>query len=216
MRMMSRFATLALTAAILFAVSACDDDPLEEVIPAESKLVEDLAADPTTGRDPVTGAPIATGRYTLYSLETGMVISSATAHSPDDSASAKWDIGFRGTDIIVNGGSNGPGDGGIIVQSGIFEELAEAPKDGYVTEVPGGSGNGWYNYAGPPSHVISPVPGRFLIIRTGTAKYAKVKILNYYEGAPDYSDPGFNAFDEQDRHYTFEYVYQPDGMFDAE
>ena len=36
-------------------------------------------------------------------------------------------------------------------------------------------------------------------------KYAKVEILSYYQGAPDSPD----AFTDQSRYYTFNYVYQP-------
>ncbi|MAK01773.1 MAG: hypothetical protein CMC17_04480, partial [Flavobacteriaceae bacterium] len=41
--------------------------------------------------------------------------------------------------------------------------------------------------------------------RTRDGKFAKVEILSYYLGAPENPD----AFADQSRYYTFNYVYQP-------
>ena len=68
-----------------------------------------------------------------------------------------------------------------------------------------GSGNGWYTYAGPPTFLITPTAGRILVFKTADGKFAKVEILSYYEGAPENPD----AFTDQSRYYTFNYVYQP-------
>jgi hypothetical protein len=200
--------------ALLFSVAACDSDSSDEDnFTGEATLVEDIAADPATGRDPVTGQPVGTtGHFTLFALKDNRVVSSGASFSAADSASANWDIGFRGTTIIVNGGTSGPGDGGVIVRDGIFEDLADAPATGYAVDsdqgygVPSGSGNGWYNY-NPAAMVLSPIPGRFLVVRTADGKYAKVRIISYYQGAPDPVAP----FSDLERYYTFEYVYQPDG-----
>tara|TARA_Y100000385_G_C12520504_1_gene395184 strand:- start:13 stop:246 length:234 start_codon:yes stop_codon:yes gene_type:complete len=63
-----------------------------------------------------------------------------------------------------------------------------------------GSGNGWYTYTGPPEHLILPIPGKTLVIRTRDLKYAKVEILSYYKDLDD-SVAG-NA-----RYYNFNYLY---------
>jgi hypothetical protein len=210
----SRFLHSALALVFGLGFAACDSDSSEEdTFTGDATLVEDVAADPATGRDPVTGQPVGTtGHFTLFSFADNQIVSSGANFSASDSASANWDIGFRGTTIIINGGTSGPGDGGVIVREGIFEDLADAPTTGYAVDsasgygVPSGSGNGWYNY-NPAAMVLSPIPGRFLIVRTADGKYAKVRILNYYQGNPDPVDP----FTDLERFYTFEYVYQPDG-----
>ena len=210
----TRFFHAILAIAILAAFPACDSDSVsEDDFTGEATLVEDVPADPATGRDPVTGQPVGTtGHFTLFSLSDNAIVTSGASFSAADSNSTQWDIGFRGTTIIVNGGTSGPGNAGVIVREGIFEDLADAPETGYEVDdaqgyaIPTGSGSGWYNY-NPAAMVLSPIPGRFLVIRTADGRYAKVRILSYYQGNPDPVDP----FSDQERYYTFEFVFQPDG-----
>ncbi len=83
------------------------------------------------------------------------------------------------------------------------ENLVQDSTSSYA--IPSGSGNGWYTYAGPPTHLINPTPGKILVIKTHDGKYAKVEILSYYKDAPDAPD----AFVNESRYFTFNYVYQP-------
>lgn len=78
------------------------------------------------------------------------------------------------------------------------ESLEQDSVNGYVL-------SNWYTYAGPPTHLISPTAGKILVIRTHDRKYSKVEILSYYKDAPDIPD----AFVDEERYYTFNYVYQP-------
>jgi len=213
------FLLLSLTLVLLLA--ACDSsEPLDETTPVEAVRVEDLPADPTTP-DPQTGRPVGTGRYTFFSLRTGKIVLRYDEPDRSDSASTAWDLAFQGTNILINGGTSGPGQGGAVVVEVPFEEVAEAPADDQfrvdgVDECPNGvkraicpgSGNGWYNY-NPTTNIITPIPGRTIVVRTADGRYAKVRILSYYKGAPDPGaiDPGVNP----SRYYTFEYVFQPDG-----
>lgn len=190
---------------LIGVLAACDNaDPIDVPDPIVADVVEDLPADPIVGFDPTTGQPVGTGRFTFYSLREGEVV--------EDSASTAWDLAFRGTTILVNGGTSGPGEGAALVVTGTFEDVTEAPADGYATDgaegnaIPTGSGNGWYNY-NPQLNLVTPIPGRVLIIKTADGRYAKVRIVSYYEGAPETPDP---TTDEA-RYYTFEYVLQPDG-----
>jgi len=199
-----RFSTLVLLVA---ALAACDNgDPDDNPDPIQAEVVNDLAADPITGFDPNTGQPIGANRFTFYSLREDRFVPNA------DSASTEWDLGFKGTEIIVNGGVSGPGEGAALVWTGAFEDLTEAPADGYATDteegnaIPTGSGNGWYNY-NPQVNLVTPIPGRVLVVQTADGRYAKVRILSYYRGAPETPDPAT----DQARYYTFEYVFQPDG-----
>ena len=134
-----------------------------------------------------------------------------------DSASTAWDLAFRGTTILVNGGASGPGDGAAAVLADTtFEAVSEAPPDdAFVTDrgvendetaIPGGSGNGWYDYDFVTG-VVSPRPV-VIALRTADGRYAKMEVLSYYRGAPepDALDPA-----EGFRTYTFRYLFQPDG-----
>ena len=87
-----------------------------------------------------------------------------------------------------------------IVDTSLFNQDS---SEGYAINT--GSGNGWYTYAGPPTYLISPTPGKILVFRTRDGKFAKVEILSYYLGAPENPD----ALADQSRYYTFNYVYQP-------
>ncbi len=143
------------------------------------------------------------GLITYFSLRINSVV--------QDSASTDWDMAFQGTTIFINGGISGPGEGGVLVSEALFEEVTEAPTSGYVTDsatglaIPTGSGGGWYNY-NPASMLITPIPGRILVVRTADGRFAKVRILSYYRGAP-----AEITVDSESRYYTFEYVFQPSG-----
>jgi hypothetical protein len=190
-----RFCSLGL-ALLATLLSACKEDEVVEPVKVEAKTFRNLAADAGTPR---------TGRYTLFRFSDGAIVPTA------DSASTKWDIGFKATTIIVNGGTSGPGKGGAQVLSGIYSELLEAPIDGYAVDalpnyaIPTGSDKGWYNY-NPSANVITPIAGKIIVIRTADGKYAKMEILSYYENAPASPVPT-----DKSRYYTFRYGYQPDG-----
>jgi hypothetical protein len=149
---------------------------------------------------------VGSGNATFFDLGENVIVAES------DSATADWDIGFRATTVLINSGTSGPGSAAAQVVEGVFEDMVEAPADGYLQDgagsfaVPIGSGNGWYNY-NPALNLISPIPGRFIVVKTADGLYAKVRILSYYRGAPENADP---LVDEA-RYITFEYVIQNDG-----
>jgi hypothetical protein len=208
--------------ALSFVLTACDSgSTLREDQPIEVLTVKDLPADPLTSTDPQTGRPVGTGRYTFFSLRTSEIVLRYDEADRSDSASTAWDLAFQGTHILINGGSSGPGQGGAVVLSAPFEEITEAPADsafridgqhecpnGVRRAICPGSGQGWYYYD-TSTHIITPIPGRTIVVRTADGRYAKVRILSYYKGAPE---PGqINPETHPARYYTFEYVFQPDG-----
>lgn len=170
----------------------------------QSVSVEDLHAPQDGGQ----GQPIS-GAFTRFDFETGLQTESET----------EWDIAFRGTSIIVNGGTSlgtndepeRTGDAGVYIFNGTMAEMVavntslitQDSSEGYA--IASGSGNGWYTYTGPPTYLISPTPGKILVFRTRDGKCAKMEILSYYLGAPENPD----AFSDPSRYYTFNYVYQP-------
>lgn len=191
-------------------VACKKENTIPEVLVATT--VNNLASDTIVGLNQ-QGIPYGSGKYTLFSLETNSVVSNT------DSATSKWDIGFRGTTIITNGGNSGPAKGGGFVYVGTFSDLKEIPSDSiFKTDnaptayaIPIGSNKGWYVY-NPQANLVTPIPGRVLVIRTANGKYAKLEILNYYKGGVT---PEASASDEdklkKQRYYTFRFMLQRDG-----
>lgn len=144
-------------------------------------------------------------RFTLLSLENQMIIPNS------DSATAKWDIGFRKTTIIVNGGKIRVGQGGMLrLTNQTYDALKEAPASGYRGDdgednlaLTAKSGEGWYLYTGT---TIVPIKDLVLVVRTADGtKYAKLEMQSYYK---DGVTPSLTA---QTRYYGFRYQLQTNG-----
>lgn len=151
------------------------------------------------------------GHYTFFSLRENSLVPVA------DSASTEWDLAFNATTILVNGGASGPGMGGaVVLDDTSFAAVTEAPPpeafavdqgtERTETAIPGGAGNGWYDY-NFATGIVAPRPA-VLVVRTADGRFAKVEIESYYRGAPpaDELNP-----EEGFRYYTFRYLFQPDG-----
>jgi hypothetical protein len=174
--------------------TACkEEETITPDTPLEATIVRDINATYTN--------------YQYFSFATGDTVPFA------DSSTTKWDIAFKGTTVIVNGGTSGPGNAGVIMKDTLFTEVLTAPASGYAQDgatskaIPTGSNNGWYNYAGPPSHLIAPIAGRVFIVRTADGKYVKMEFISYYKGAPAAPD----GLTSTSKYYTIRFVYQPDG-----
>jgi hypothetical protein len=164
--------------------------------------VEDLPADPDTTSGP--GRPQGYGRYTLFDLRDSTVVLRARDDNRADSASTEWDIAFQSVNVIVNGGSNGPGQGAAYVAEKSFQEVTEVKTNSLTNHTV----EDWYTYNANGNNLVRPTPGRTLVVRTADGEsYAKIRILSYYEGAPE--EPAES--DAESRYYTFEYVIQDDG-----
>ena len=196
---------MLLSLAVTFSSCSDDDNEGNPTLQVEVDTVSNLFAPQTGGQ----GEPIS-GEFTKFDFSTGATTTS----------SSEWDIAFRGTSIIVNGGASlgtqdepeRTGNGGAYIATGTMNDVTAAnpgqvvqdSDQGYAIAV--GSGNGWYNY-NPIAMTIEPIPGRILVIRTRDGRYAKVEILSYYRDAPDEITAEIAANDL--RYYTFNYVYQP-------
>ncbi|MEK6152968.1 HmuY family protein [Flavobacteriaceae bacterium 3-367] len=201
MKSTCKFMFLSLVAMVFMACS--DDDETPQLQAVESRTANNIPA-PQTGEQ---GEP-AGGPFTKFSFATGAVTSSET----------DWDIAFRGTIIAVNGGAvtgtnDEParnGNAAAFLATGTFASITNADGLSFIQDadgafaVPTGSDNGWYNY-NFMTNVVSPIPGRILMVRTFDGKYAKVEFLSYYKDAPAAPD---GSVDEA-RYYTFNYIYNP-------
>lgn len=173
--------------------------------------VQNLIADTIIGLSPI-GQPYGANKFTFFSIENNTLVPSS------DSATTRWDIAFRGTTIITNSGTSGPGAGGAFVQIGTFDASTSISVDSvfYTDAAPlyairTGSGKGWYNYDGA-NNLVTPLPGRVIMIRTASGKYAKLEIINYYKKG---NTPAASASDADklslQRYYAFRYTFQPNG-----
>ncbi len=201
---MKTFKLFTLLALFIAFTSCSNDDDGTTILEVESRTVSNLHAPQTGGIDQMGNPLPISGEFTKFDFSTGLTTTSAT----------EWDIAFRATSIIVNGGvsletTDEPvrtGNAAAYIATGTMvsinsvdsSSLEQDSVNGYVMAQ-------WYTYAGPPTHLIAPTPGKILVIRTRDGKYAKVEILSYYKDAPDNPD----AFVDEERYYTFNFVYQP-------
>ena len=151
----------------------------------------------------------ADGPFTLVSLRDGQIVVAPEATVRADSATTAWDLGVRGTSLIVNGGTSGPGEGAAAVLDVPFDSVTSVPADsafatdgerpcprGAATAVCSGSGNGWYLYA---ENGIEPLPTRTVVVRLADGDVVKLRFLTYRLGEE-------GAHGERPRFVTFEVV----------
>lgn len=195
---------LLLSVFSLLASCSNDDDNTPTTATLETKTFSNLYAPQTGGQ----GQPVG-GAFTKFSF-------SQNATVTDDS----WDIAFRGTTILVNGGTaigitdepTRTGNGAVSIVSNTLDAITTIPsattflQDGTNTyAIPTGSGNGWYNY-NATANLITPIAGKVFVVKTHDGKYAKMEIISYYKDAP--ANPDATSLT---RYFTFKYVYQPNG-----
>lgn len=189
--------------AIALALTSCSNDDSSTNVALTTKLASNLYAPQSGGQ----GQPVS-GEFTKFSFsENGIVTNN------------NWDIAFRGSTIIVNGGTeigitDEPTRTGIAAVSFVkntlagvtlFPETTTFKQDGPATyAIATGSNNGWYNY-NPTTHLIVPITGKIFVVKTHDGKYAKFEILSYYKNAPASPD----AINDPSGYYTFNFVYQP-------
>lgn len=198
--MNSNFFKLSILALVVL-FSSCSDDDSNKTVALETKTVSNLSAQQTGGQ----GQPVG-GAFTKFSFSQNAVVT-------DNS----WDIAFRGTTILVNGGSaigitDEPartGVGAVSIVTGTLASVTAFPlsttfkQDATATyAIPTGSGNGWYSYD-QTTNIISPIAGKVFVVKTHDGKYAKFEILSYYKDAPAAPDAASLA-----RYFTFKFVYQ--------
>ena len=113
---------------------------------------------------------------------------------PDSVATTAWDVGLRGVEVLLNGGTSGPGAGVGVVEATPFEAVTDARlevtpyrRDGQspcptgparaVCVGPDGP-DSWYTLG--PAGAVAPIPGRTLVVRLGDNRgFAKVEFQGY-------------------------------------
>lgn len=204
--MKTNFLKLSLLALVLFTASCSSDDNNNDdnvIPPVATQKVSDLYAPQSGGQ----GQPVS-GDFTRFSFSENKIVTTDN-----------WDIAFRGTSIIVNGGTKinvddaseptRKGSGSVSAVGGTFASVTLFPaantfvQDAAKVPVfPASGANIWYNY-NDVTHIITAKAGKIYVVKTHDGKYAKFEILSYYKGAP--ATP---AADSAPRYYTFNFAYQ--------
>ena len=165
---------LLLIAAVVFVASS-----LRQSTPLTFYPIS--AVDPQDVGDQLVGPSVITvdGRvdgFTYFDFSSGSVVESP--------GSLGWDLAFQRFRILVNGGQDYAGQGGIL-DLGIasLDSLTAVPVNGYAGNTPGREVSNaataeWYEYSWT-SHVLSPKPNVFAV-RTADGRYAVFQILSYY------------------------------------
>ena len=209
--------------AIVIVFSGCTkDSPDPETVITETITELDAQADSTWNSG--TMGLFHFGPYTKFSFSEGGIVS--------DSAE-NWDIAFRNSKILVNGGvgenadpvqPNRTGEAAAYIIDGEMGEITSVNKallkqDGDNTSMYGTTAIiddqgqevlGWSNYnEGNISQGIWPTleaePGKILVFRTYDGNhYAKIEIINFYSDGWTSASPS----PSYGGFYTFNYVYQ--------
>lgn len=196
------FLSLFFFAIIIGSCTKDDPDP-DTIITA---TITELDAQAIVMPNPPPDPPTVTGDYTKFSFSEDTVVTGDN-----------WDIAFRSTSILVNGGGSSDtsqpartGNAAVYIADGTMVEITSADTSLFLQDTQNGTAIiddfgqmqlGWcaYDFV---THMLSPIPGKILVIRTHDNKYAKVEILNFYDAAMTNNFGGF---------YTFNYVYQSSG-----
>lgn len=200
--MKTNFLKLTLLALVLFTTSCSNDDD-EKTQVAVAATATNIPAPQIGGQ----GQPVAeSGAFTKFSFSENKVVTTD-----------KWDIAFRGTTILVNGGTKigitdepeRTGQAAVSVVSEKFASVTAVPAAATfkqdastVFAIPIGSGLGWYDYNGA-TRIVTARAGKVFVVKTHDGKYAKFEILSYYKDAP--AAPTATS---EGRFYTFNFVYQ--------
>ena len=146
--------------------------------------------------------------YVLFRFKDSSIVANS------DSATSKWDIGIRFVNIIVNSHASGPGNAGVIIQPGVYDNFSKAPEGGYAYDTTSTKlainsnpfdANSWYSY-NAATHTPFVKAGQFFVFRTADNHYVKMEILSI-----DYADFVSPTAPPMTLIYKFRYTFQADG-----
>lgn len=120
----------------------------------------------------------------------------------DDAAdSSDWDLAFQRYRVRTNGGTSGSGGAAAARLPATFDEIENAPADGWFEDDENGdgvdndpayafhAGDGWYRYD-PSTHRLDAREVVY-VVRTGAGNHFKIRLLAYYDDA---GTPGIVSF----------------------
>ena len=172
---------------IFFLFTSCEKNSTEEILWWHDADVVELDA---SNYELNISDTSATGDFVKFSFsEEGIV-----THE-------NWDVAFRGTTLIINGGEKAhndqpdrTGNAAVYIDIGSMSEInnvdtsrllqdnnsGSAILNNIMIDDLGVSGQGWASYSFS-THLFSPRAGRILVFRTHDDKYAKMEIIYFYD-----------------------------------
>jgi hypothetical protein len=206
--MKKQIITLITVSAIIFSACKKETSTTNQgcTITGTARTINDLPADTVIGVNPQTFQGYGANKKTYFSLSTGSIVTG------NDTSSLNWDIAFIGTKIYLN---NLPGSqAGAFMYNGVYDALCSVPDSTFhIDSTNTNAISGWYSYD-QANFIITPKPGKVIIVRTTNGKYAKIEILNYYKGGvnPDpATDTDYHIRTYNSRYYKFRFIYQSNG-----
>lgn len=202
MRILKSVLIVVMLSFVAVSCSENNDTLPDEVV---AKQVVNLQAKETTDRS--VHPAVASGEFVKFSFSTGAV-----------TTGDNWDIAFRGTTILVNGGvatgiTNEPErkkDAALVLVESVFSDVKTAPLDNAFKQdavdalaLPKTT---WYSYD-RTDHSIDPVAGKIIVVKTNDGHYAKMEIISYYKDMD--SSNSADPVNSGAQYYTFNYVYNP-------
>jgi len=172
----------------LVLLTACVEEPDAGDPPAEE---DDPNAEHFTFEDEGDGITRALTDATHREKWVYLSLAGAAEVRPDaPETSTGWDLGFRRSDIKVNGGVSGLGGVEVAILEGAdFTALTRAPAEGWITDEPDGDGDDvpdyafggvspWYDYD-LTTHLLSPADKVYVVKNVFNAYY-KIQFIDYY------------------------------------
>gem|GEM_PF-1998914 len=166
--------TVYFLALLLFILSSCskNEEPRSEPDKPQDIFVRDL----NNGHFS-TGQPSGIAKPIYFSLQ----------KNAEAKADGDWDIAFTGlaNTLIVSNSKVGTW---MKVLNVDYDKIDRKPSLSYSEAESGNIANyenGWYTYD-VQTHVVEPIKGKTIFLRTGNGKYYKIKMISIYEGAPAY------------------------------
>ncbi|MBE9586196.1 HmuY family protein [Mucilaginibacter sp. JRF] len=212
---------------LMLLVSCTKKEEMPVLEDSKSTVVKDLAGD--TGAsvgDGVDGKTKRDFRTFLFNLKNKRQIwLNNAADSAKYLKTKDWDLAFTyiyNSIVYVNNGeasgnpgAGGPGIGGITYVEKPYSEVNEVPQDASFNKNQTFTGwdgwpqpynFGWYFYQ-MSTHIARPIKNRTFILKTAEGKYAKLELINVYQGNP----PVVTDLHWPAPYLTFRYFVQEDG-----
>ena len=211
----------------LFLFSCTKKEETPELEDNKSTVIRDLAGD--TGASVGEGADGKTQRDFRTFLFNFKDKKQIWLNNAEDSAkylkTKDWDLAFTyiyNSIVYVNNGQDnenpgfeGPGLGSITYVEKPYNEVIAVPEDANFNNHqsfvgwdgwPQGYNFGWYFYQ-MTTHIARPIKNRTFILKTAEGKYAKLELINVYQGNP----PVVTDLHWPAPYLTFRYYVQEDG-----
>lgn len=230
MRITNSIYKIVLVLLFPLAIVSCSNDdssdPWEGLEDSKSTLIRDLAGDTNGSMSGVTDGKTKKGFDTFlfrFSDKKQIWIRNA-ADSAQYLKTKDWDIAFTGpynSEVYVNDakysynpGYGGPAESYVVKIDQPYAEVSTAPSDtefansqinkiGWAVNE---DANGWFFYS-LDTHIMIPIKNRTYVLKLSNGKYAKLELINAYQGNP----PTVTNLNWPAPYFTFRYYVQNDG-----